>query len=343
MIKTITDKTIQKISVEYQKDNLNWLLGFSGGKDSTAVLKLCYQAMQNIGRKTKSVTIVYCDTGVEIPIIDTYVKTFLRKLKKESQNNDIPISIKIVTPNIEDRFFSKVLGRGYPPPTNKFRWCTNRLRINPIRKIYTNIKEPTVLLLGVRKGESNERDKTIKKHLEDDIGHLRQSGNNKIKIYSPIIDYSTIDVWNTLDYLEKPICHDLIKLKMLYNLNPNISEIENNILNNDNRFGCWTCTVVRKDKAVQNLINQGFNELQPLFDFRNWLMLIRDDEKYRCKYRRNGNIGFGPFTLDARKEILKRLLKTQEKSGINLISEQEIEYIKKQWVIDKKSKIYKEK
>lgn len=109
------------------------------------------------------------------------------------------------------------------------------------------------------------------------------------------------------------------------------------------RFGCWTCTVIRKDHAMNNLINNGYECMLPLFDYRNWLANIRDDSYYRCKYRRNGTKALGPFTLEARKLLLDRLLKTQDLSNIKIIEEQEISFIKKMWAEDKKSSNYREK
>ena len=107
-----------------------------------------------------------------------------------------------------------------------------------------------------------------------------------------------------------------------------------NISSAKGRFGCWTCTVVRQDKAVEYLIQDGEKSLIPLFEFRNWLAEIRYNTSYRFKIRRNGNKGPGPFTLEARKEILNRLLEAQGKTTWELITNEEIEYIRGQWLLD---------
>ena len=130
---------------------------------------------------------------------------------------------------------------------------------------------------------------------------------------------------------------DTEKLQILYSiLNSGDSNdlSASDILNAKGRFGCWTCTVVRRDRAVENLIRDGEESLVPLFEFRNWLVVIRDNPSYRLKTRRNGNRGLGPFTIEAREEILDRLLETQSKTKYDLISTKEIEYIKNQWLLD---------
>ena len=108
------------------------------------------------------------------------------------------------------------------------------------------------------------------------------------------------------------------------------------------RFGCWTCTVVRRDKAVKGLISEGHTELSPLLEYRDWLMLIRDDVGYRCTVRRNGVPGLGPFRVSARKELLRRLLTAQRQSGIKLIRAVEIRKIHSLWAADLESNTYVE-
>ncbi|MBA7716100.1 hypothetical protein ES703_125163 [subsurface metagenome] len=107
-----------------------------------------------------------------------------------------------------------------------------------------------------------------------------------------------------------------------------------NVSSAKGRFGCWTCTVVRQDKAVKSLIQDGEESLVPLFEFRNWLAEIRYNASYRLKIRRNGNRGLSPFTIEARKEILNMLLKAQGKTIWDLISDEEIQYIQAQWLLD---------
>ena len=334
-----TKTTIENIQRVYLKDNLPWALAFSGGKDSSALLKLVYLALEELHGELKPVTVIYCDTGVEIPIIRSLVIKTLDNLSIEALENDVPIRTHIVYPPIQDRFFSKVIGRGYPSPTFKFRWCTDVLRIRPIRRFMNSINEQCIILLGIRKGESYERDRVLSLHKTDYDYYFQQSDNKNVIIYSPIIDYKVPDIWSILNNKSRPRSIDTEKLQILYGILNTKNVTSLNSLNGysaKGRFGCWTCTVIRRDRAVESLIQDGEESLAPLLEFRNWLAEIRYKTSYRMKTRRNGSKGLGPFTMEARKEILDKLLKAQGKTIWDLITDEEIEYIRGQWLLDSK-------
>jgi len=343
-ISSKNNDTISLLEKEYLKDTIPWVVGYSGGKDSSAVVKLVFNALLRIERRTRQVYIVYCDTGVEVPVISKMVKRTLSKLQREAKEYSLPIKVKIAKPDLEDSYFVKVIGRGYPPPTNIFRWCTDRLRIKPIHSLIRSIGPTCTVLLGVRKGESHERDRTLNRHATEEQFHFRQAGTGRL-IFSPIINYNIRDVWSTLAYLQYPKSIDGKQLGQLYkdagNECPVIKDTKGSPCG-QGRFGCWTCTVVRKDKAVTSMVNEGYAELHPLLDFRNWLASIRDMEEHRCKYRRNGARSLGPFTLRARRLILKKLKIAERSSGLQLISETEITLIKNLWKLDMNSPTYQE-
>ena len=52
------DIAIANIATLYQEDNLPWIVGYSGGKDSTAVLQLVWRAIETlpIESRTKKFT-----------------------------------------------------------------------------------------------------------------------------------------------------------------------------------------------------------------------------------------------------------------------------------------------
>lgn len=329
--------TINLIAAEYQKDSIPWYLGFSGGKDSTALLVLVMNALKQVQSYHKPVTVVYCDTGVEIPTITAYVHSTILRLAIECVEHSLPIKFEIVKPKINDRFFVKVIGRGYPPPTNIFRWCTDRLRINPVKSVI-NSDDTAMVLLGVRRGESQERDRTIARHDTQNQYYLNQKKSSKAKIFSPMINYSLKDVWATIKFARFPTSIDYNKLGELYKdagAECPVYRESKGTPCGKGRFGCWTCTVVRKDKSVASMVKNGYEELLPLHNFRNWLAEFRNDTEYRCKYRRNGQSGLGPFTLIGRERILTELLKAQEESGLQLLSEEEILAIEALWQKDK--------
>lgn len=337
-------RAIALIKKEYQKDNSPWFLGYSGGKDSSALLTLVFNALLEIQNHHKSVTVIYCDTGVEIPTISSYVKNTIKSLETEAKNLKLPLKFNIVKPKLDDRYFVKVIGRGYPPPTNIFRWCTDRLRINPVKGVI-NTNENSVVLLGVRMGESTERDKTIKKHNTNSKYYLNQGSSTKTKIFSPVVNYSLKDIWSTLKHNAFPHSIDHSLIGQIYkdagSECPVYKETKGTPCGKG-RFGCWTCTVVRKDKSVESMIANGHDNLDELFKFRNWLVEFRDNPKYRSTVRRNGTSGLGPITLKGREIILDKLLYAQKKSQLDLIEEQEINRIRELWTVDINSDKYME-
>lgn len=333
-------EALDYVSRVYVESGRPWYIGFSGGKDSSAVIKLVFQALKALPKAVSPVTIIYCDTGVEIPTIKHLVSTTLAKLDAEAQELSLPIKSIAVSPPINDRYFVKVIGRGYPPPSNKFRWCTDRLRINPVRRALHDAKiDNGLLLLGVRNGESMARDRTIRRHAADQKGFLRQTGNSGIPIFSPIIDFHVDDVWELLSEPGLPLSINSVRLAELYKGASGECPIVRDPKGascGKSRFGCWTCTVVQRDRAVENLVKLHEHKgLQPLLYFRNWLQAIRDDPPRRERRRRNGNEGLGPFTLKAREEILERLLDAQQATEWELISPAEIAAIEDLWELDR--------
>lgn len=340
--KKLNSNAIDIIKQEYLKDNTPWFLGYSGGKDSSALLKLTFNAMLQTENHHKKIFVLYCDTGVENPIVTNYVYETFIKLKEENKSKKLPFIFKIIKPKIEDRFFVKVIGRGYPTPTNIFRWCTDKLRINPVNE-YINTKEKSIILLGVRKAESEQRDRTISKHITNNEYYLKQNKSKNRLIFSPIINHALEDVWITILSLDYPKSIDFKKIREIYQdaeSECTAIKTEKEKACGSSRFGCWTCTVVRKDKSVANMISNGYEELAELYNFRNWIYNFRDDKKYRCKKRRNGVVGLGPFTIEARKLILEKLKYAEKKSGFTLIDKDELKKIYELWDLDIKNPRY---
>lgn len=320
-------------------------MGFSGGKDSSAVLKLLYEALRRIPTCKTKVYVAYCDTGVEIPVVREHVRSTFAKLRLESKADGIPITIRIAEPSIEDRYFVKVIGRGYPPPTNRFRWCTDRLRINPIKKLLASqrIRGATVIV-GTRFGESDQRDRVLEEHKEGaDRFTFRQSGSSNVELFAPIVDFSVSDVWKVLLNMQRPAAVDGSRVLTIYRdagAECPVVRDEHGTPCGAGRFGCWTCTVVRKDRAVSSLVQQGYAHMSPLLSFRNWLADVRDQPSARCHIRRNGTVGLGPLTISTRMEALCRLQAAEQDSGMSLISTAEVAEIQKLWQIDKESGRY---
>lgn len=338
----VVPEALEKIRYEYRRTDVPWFVGFSGGKDSSAVVKLVYQVLASLRETAVPIYLVYCDTGVEIPIIRTFVYQVLAQLSSEARERGLPIAIKIALPPIEQRFFVKVIGRGYATPTNRFRWCTDKLRVNPVRKVIADVmreagKTSATVLLGLRLGESQQRDRTMAAHSTDDPYFQKQAGSAGVRIFTPITRFTLNHVWSVIDGATPPFAVNGKRLRVLYRA----ADGECPVIRDStarpcagNRFGCWTCTVVRRDHAVESLIAYGESNMAPLLEFRNWLATIRDDQDWREHRRRNGAVGMGPFTLAARKEILRRLLKVQRASPWTLISDEEVQFVRTLWRAD---------
>jgi DNA sulfur modification protein DndC len=337
--------TIALIRQEYLSSSDPWFMGYSGGKDSSALLKLLFLALQGLPRTSKPVTVIYCDTGVEIPFVRSHVVNTLAGVEREATANHVPLSVEVASPHVSDRYFVKVIGRGYPPPSNKFRWCTDRLRVKPVAQVLSRAGQASTVLLGVRYGESVERDRTIKRHRTQRPYYFQQSGNRRVRIFAPLVDYSVRDVWSTLGSAQGPTSIAGGRLALLYWLASGECPIMRDPKGTPcgkGRFGCWTCTVVRKDRAVENLVRAGYDGLKPLLTFRDWLADVRDNPAFRCKRRRNGKPGPGPFTLQARKQILQRLLAAQREAGRELVTSDELRAIHELWRQDQQSSSYRE-
>ena len=342
----VLEDRLDLVADEYSRSTIPWVIGFSGGKDSSLVVKIVFEAMLRVRRRNAPLHVVYCDTGVEIPVIASFVRSTLKGIQQQAEASGIPMKCHLARPRLADRFFVRVIGRGYPPPTNKFRWCTDKLRIQPIQRLMAKVaSEPNLVVLGVRQSESEERRRILLRHSSPEKFYYQQSACEGRRLFCPIVDFDTSSVWEGLFHLQRPEAIDVHQLGSLYRQAngecPVVREAKGSPCG-QGRFGCWTCTVVRKDRAVQGLVNEGYGALRPLLNFRNWLIGIRDLVGYRCTVRRNGAPGLGPFRLQARKEILRRVLAAQRKSGFNLIAMREVQLIRALWVKDRSDPGYVE-
>lgn len=355
------ESIIKEIMIVYEHDKRPWLVGYSGGKDSTLLVSLVYEAMKRLKSAgsglSKRVYIITSDTMVENPIVKNYMHSSSNSINVAAQKDGLNIQADVIYPDADQTFWSRVIGLGYPTPEPPgFRWCTERLKINPMNK-YVNdrIKESgeIIVLLGVRKGESATRMKTITaREIEGKLLNMHNDIPNAY-VYNPITEIPNELVW---EFLLKGDCKSPwgTDMKYLFNLyqGENLGE-EKSVLGEvdrdkipvtgNSRFGCWCCTMVKEDKSLQNFINKSNEEdarkLTLLRDFRNKLLEMREDANMRDHKRRNGTVykkadgtfGMGPFTLDARRIILEGLLDLENKTGLELITREELKVIDKMW------------
>ena len=274
---------------------------FSGGKDSTALSFALLSAFRNCKNKPKKVWILYVNTLVDPPPLLQTAQNSLNIFKNLGRWVDIPIIPKILTPELKDRFWVLLIGKGYPPPSVRFRWCSNRLKIRPVKNFLKQVKEKygkfPLVLTGVRLNEGTNRKKTLSKRLTKDKW-MRYEGLKGCLVYAPLLNLNTNEIWEYIGYNEKKWSVDMQYLKELY------SVTSGNI--NGFRTGCWVCTLVKKDKSLEKLAKTK-PELIPLIEFRNFLLEIRDNRDLRNRVEKNGKSYFGPLKMETRKEILKKL------------------------------------
>ena len=328
-------EAIDLIKSAYEADADPWIVGFSGGKDSSCVLKLLFHALRAVETYHKPITVLYCDTGVEIPQAASLARGTLAAFRSESARFGLPISTRVVSPPLKDSFFVKILGRGYPTPSDKFRWCTDRLRIGPVTAFLKKSGlADRVVVIGVRESESASRALTLKKYQGQGRYWRRQGSATNRRLFVPILDFALIDVWQSLLMLPTPRSVMGKEVAELYAQAsgecPTIRE-PNGAPCGKARFGCWTCTVAKNGTTLRSLVEAGNAQLRPLLDYRLWLDRYRHNPRYRWKKRRNCKPGLGPMTMRWRRMALEKLLSTLRKSGLKLITDDEIHAIKSSW------------
>lgn len=359
----------------YLNDNRPWIIGYSGGKDSTVCTELTFRMLMRLPKekRTKPVYIVSSDTLIENPVILNYLNYNIKKINESAKKLDLPVEGIVVKPDSTNTYWTNIIGKGYPTPKSiQYRWCTERLKIRPSNDFIKKQleKEDVVVILGVRKDESIARKARIEKREID--GYLLtphgtlKSKNKLAYVYTPIVDFTTADVWDVLvnsnkntvptpdDIFDHPATcwgTDTMELFNLYLKGSGDSgecpfiadESTAKSSCGNSRFGCWICTVVKEDKSLNGFIESGHDELKPLLAFRQWILSIRDIPENRKKHKRNGSvvkrdgrIMMGPFTFEARQMILRKLLETQLEiqkfyPELNLITLDELKAINDIW------------
>ena len=273
----------------YLADDRPWVIGFSGGKDSTAITRLVFEALAELTaeERKKPVFVVSSDTLVETPLVVNLIKEALEKMRQAALEQNLPIeAAHPVTPRIDQTFWVNLLGKGYPAPTRQFRWCTERMKIDPVSEFITEkvaAYGEVVVVLGSRMQESSSRAQVMRKHRIEGSRLARHTSLPNAYVFTPIDQWSADDVWEYLFSGPAPWGGDHQALFDLYKDSnggecPLVIDTSTPSCGNS-RFGCWTCTVVTKDRAMDGLIETGQTWLIPLRDFRNKLYETTDPEK----------------------------------------------------------------
>lgn len=363
-IATVLDEIVQL----YASDQIPWVIGYSGGKDSSAVLQLVWLALSQLPReqRQKPVYVISTDTLVENPIVALWVSKSLEKMSEEAQRQGLPLTAHRLTPSSENTFWVNLIGRGYPAPRPKFRWCTERLKILPSTKFISSLVQKhgeAILVLGTRKAESAARARVMEKFEEKRVRE-RLSPNGSLPnsfVYTPVENWSNDDVWLFLMQVRNPWGYNNKDLLTMYQGASADGECPLVVDTStpscgDSRFGCWVCTLVEKDKSMHAMIqnDQEKEWMLPLLELRNELdppNTADGDRPLRDFRRMNGAVQLfndrpipGPYKQRVREDWLRKVLKAQQhirRNGpdevrvIELITLQELEEIRRIWVSEK--------
>ncbi|MCW8828100.1 MAG: DNA phosphorothioation system sulfurtransferase DndC [Gammaproteobacteria bacterium] len=349
----------------YLEDDIPWVVGYSGGKDSTATLQIIWNAISTLPQEKqhKVVHVISTDTLVENPVVSLWVDKSLKQMDKSIRSSGLPFETHRLTPQVQDRFWVNLIGKGYPAPRPKFRWCTSRLKINPSNNFITNVvqqKGEAILVLGTRKAESSTRHAGMKKREKSTRDYLSKNADPSLDrtwVYAPIADWSNDDVWEFLALYKNPWKYDNDMLLTMYRGATKDNECPLVVDSStpscgDSRFGCFVCTMVEKDKSMEAMIQNDDEKkwMQPLVEIRNKWLDIKDRSK-RDFRRMNGSLlvykdrlVHGPYKQEYRENLLYQVLVAQEKlkkdgpkevKKFELITIEDLEEIRRIWIMEK--------
>lgn len=344
----------------YLADARPWVIGYSGGKDSTCALQIIWTALAALPKEqlTKPVYVISSDTLVETPVIVNYIDTTLARIEKAAKEQNLPIQTKKVSPRIDRSFWVNLIGRGYPAPSKRFRWCTERLKIEPANEfILDRVAEfgEVIMVLGVRSAESSTRAQVMSLHKIKGSRLSRHSTLHNAFVYPPVEAFTTDDVWTYLLQHASPWGNDNRDLVAMYRNAqagecPLVVDTTTPSCGNS-RFGCWVCTVVSKDRAMEAMVTSGQDWLEPLLEYRDMLADTQDPARKRQVRdfrRRSGQVTFkpgtaelipGPYILEFCRDLLTKLLQAQVEihktappgEATQLIHEEELHAIRRIW------------
>lgn len=312
---------------EYGARYRHWALAYSGGKDSSATVTLVAYLLKNnlLAHPPESLTVLYADTRQELPPLQATAMLLLAKLREQG------IQTKVVLPEMDKRFYVYMLGRGVPPPKNRFRWCTGQLKVDPMMNALEELRnssgEKLLSLTGVRLGESAVRDSRIAVSCSKDSGECGQgwfqvaTDDAIADTLAPIVHWRVCQVYDWL-YFEQARhgFHEVIGIADVYG-------------DEDVRTGCMGCNLASKDVALERLVKHPdwghlapLMELRPLFDEltkpRSRIRKAEPEMNKSGLYAKNGQ-RMGPIKLDVRLWALERVLDIQARARVDLINPEE--------------------
>jgi len=312
-----------------------WVLSFSGGKDSTfmtLLFKEWIDAYNNVIDELQytNIYILHNDTLGEVYFMESWARSFGREITKYLNERGLKAEFHITKPDIIDTFYWRMIVRGYPAPTFKFRWCVNLLKLDPTRKFihraYLQSGKPVILFSGVRLDESPARSGSIKRRQRGASETLVNSGcpmrchmilfqldakEKYIIKYAPILHWREDEVWKYL--YEKCLVNG--NLEILFKLY-GIKGFQK-VLAAPARYGCWHCTMVSRHYGIFIAMNMFDKKYLYLECGRLLLKLLSDISELREK-KNWGYSKLGPLNVFGKSLVLKLLIAIEEFSQTKL-------------------------
>lgn len=297
----------------------HWAIAYSGGKDSSATVTMVAYLLET-GQlpMPESLSILYADTRMELTPLQIGALHLLGVLRRRG------IKTQIVLPALDDRFFVYMFGRGVPPPSNTFRWCTPQLKIEPMMAALQSLRdqsgEKILMLTGVRIGESAARDQRIalscgKNGAECGQGWFQEATPEAIAdTLAPLLHWRVCHIWDWLTFHAPAAGFPTGLVAEVYG-GDEAQEI-------NARTGCVGCNLASRDTALDILLKQPhWRYLEPLKRLRPLYATLKRPEN---RLRKDGNerrkdgslvknpMRMGPLTMEAREFGLKQVLGIQD-------------------------------
>lgn len=311
----------------------HWAIAFSGGKDSAATLAAVIFLIRT-GRipAPKSLTILMSDTRMELPPL------FTTAMKILSEVQALGFTVKIVTPPMDDRFYVYMFGRGVPPPSNTFRWCTPQLKVEPmvaaLKALRDEYGKKFLMLTGVRLGESAARDARIqlscgKNNSECGQGWFQSSTPESVAdTLAPLLHWRLCHVWDWLTGLVPEGLEHGFSTKLIAAVYGQDEDLETHA-----RTGCVGCNLASRDFALEAIIKRPqWAQYAPLMELRPlYAELKKPHNRLRkdgTETRKDGTLvsnpcRMGPLTFEARLMGLEKIQDIQARAGVDLINAEE--------------------
>jgi len=324
-LKTAAQRHVDEVRDLYMADSIPWVVGYSGGKDSTATLQLVWSMLLSLPPedRTKPVYVITNDTLVENPAVAAWVHSAHLAMQAAASEQRLPITTHLLSPDVNETFWVNLIGRGYPAPSARFRWCTERMKIKPTTRFIRSVVRENgeaIILLGARRSESATRAGVIARmerlSVRDNL--TPHPDLPSALVYKPIVEWTDDDVWLYLMQVPNPWGFDNKQLLTIYRSAspdaecPVVMDTSTPSCGNS-RFGCWTCTVVDKDKSMAAMIQNDTEKewMQPLLEIRDRIADSERGREIRDFRRSHGQVSLfndqyvpGPYTQSGRAELL---------------------------------------